>query len=64
MLVEVKHSRRRIFDAILNRSVLRISSETVRNFAILRNKNSFHLSVYRMKNRIRIEFKYISIVYL
>jgi hypothetical protein len=39
IFVELKQSRRRIFDAILNRSELRISSNTARNFVILRNKN-------------------------
>ncbi len=39
--VDVKQSRRRIFDARLNRSALRISSRTDRNFAILKNKNNF-----------------------
>ena len=49
---EVKQLRRRTFEAKLNRSVFRISSETDRNFAILIDKDRFQFSVCRIKRKL------------
>ncbi len=49
VFVDVKQSRRRILDDVLNRSVLRISTNADCNLAILTNKNSFQISVYKME---------------